>query len=87
LEDGLKTYYEKYSDLKRSSSVGFDDKFIWNTLDNYKISNFKECYEQFLISENDERIKENKERLVYLKLLKFREFKSCINKIKYNYFR
>jgi hypothetical protein len=72
----LKNYIEKLGSLS-SSKHYFDDKSMWNPLENYKIINFSINFEKYIIKENDERIKENKYKKLYLDLLKFKEYKQC----------
>ena len=76
LEDALKSYIEKLGSLS-SSKNNFDDRFIWNPLENYKIVNFSVFFEKYIISDSDQRIQDNKLRKLYSELVKHKEYKQC----------
>lgn len=61
-----------------------DEQYIWNPLQKYKIINFSINYENFLIKETDERVKENPLRKLYIELLKFKEHKKYMTKNTYS---
>jgi hypothetical protein len=51
----------------------------WPGLDNKKVTNFLLNYDKIIMKENDEKIKENYYRKLYLDLSRFKEFKHCKN--------
>lgn len=72
MEEGFKAYCNQ-NDINVKRII--NDKFIWNPLDVYKVNNFSLNFDFYSISENDDRVKTNENRILFMDMISFKEYK------------